>query len=436
MKRKLSFSQSHGEDDESDRAGKADTTNKAEKKDPTPKKRAAKSKAAKKQKVEPGEGSKPSSPEASTVASPKAPNPKPPSPPARSSVPKQVSPPPKAAPKKAAGPAAVPKAAVESPVPKSTNGPVTKKEESKAESGDEKRLKDVLNRARTVDGLNGDGDGASQMGDDVRSTAGSEARSHRSKKGKGSKKRDKKTHALKMRFYRSLNSPKKAQKMAVLFEEWLSSAEDWNRSKLVQSVQQSQSFSKRGARKWFTRQELALKYGSGKGVGNFTVADEIIKNKTKDPLSAEQCIRKHPDAPENKELTQYLCFDEAGECEQEDTVLTSLFQGVAAAGRNRKEKKDKKKRKKDSSSDSSRSSEEDSDSSSDEGSDDSSSESNRKSKKSKKGKKSKKSKKGKSKNKGKKKTKEAKEKDKEKEEKRKAEKRLQEIRAAAKKAGI
>ena len=205
-------------------------------------------------------------------------------------------------------------------------------------------------------------------------------------------------------------------------------------------MQKKESFQKRGARRWFTRQELALKYKDAQGSANYNVADEIIKEKKKDPTSAEQCVRKHPDAPDVESLTQYLCFDEEVESEQEDVVLTSLFQGVDAAGRKRNDKtKKNKKRKKDSSSDSSPSSEEESDSSSDDdkSSGESSSESNRKSKKSKKGKKgkSKKSKKAKT-GKGKKQTKEAKAKQDEKDRKRDVEKKEQETRAAAKKAGI
>ena len=55
------------------------------------------------------------------------------------------------------------------------------------------------------------------------------------------------------------SGPKKAQKMQVLFEQWLSAGEDWSKSKLVQSMQSKESFQKRGARRWFTRQELACK---------------------------------------------------------------------------------------------------------------------------------------------------------------------------------
>ena len=230
--------------------------------------------------------------------------------------------------------------------------------------------------------------------------------------------------------------------MQVLFEQWLSSGEDWKRSKLIQSMQRKESFHKRGARRWFTRQELALKYKNAQGAADYNVADEIIKEKQKDSLSADQCIRKHPDAPEVESLTQYLCFDEETESDQTDVVLTSLFEGVAAAGKKRKDKKSKK-GKKDSSSDTSPSSEEESDSSSDDDkdSDESSSESNRKSKKSKKGKKGKKAKKAKNAKKakpgkGKKKSKEAKAKQDEKDRKRDEEKKAQEIRAAAKKAGI
>lgn len=450
MKRHLSFSEEcDNPPDKPDKVGTADkrdedqpdTTSKEGRK--TPRRRAAKSKPAKKQKVEEAGRSKTSPETGSTAPSPKVSKAPPPPPPAKSGVP-QLAAPPKAAPKTAVPAVPTPKAAAETSVATSESK-ATKSEE--VDQGD-KLLRDILNRARTVDAL--EPDAHSQLG----SVTGSDATSRKSKKGqKKLMKRDKKTHALKMRFYRSLGSysspdevhdlatsartgPKKAQKMQVLFEQWLSAGEDWSKSKLVQSMQSKKSFQKRGARRWFTRQELALKYKDAQGSANYNVADEIIKEKKKDPTSAEQCVRKHPDAPEVESLTQYLCFDEEVESDQQDVVLTSLFQGVADAGRNRKSKKDKK-RKKDSSSDSSPSSDEESDSSSDDdkSSDESSSESNRKSKKSKKGKKAKKSKKAKSKKgkKGKKQSKEAKAKQEAKDRKRDADKKEQEIRSAAKK---
>ena len=210
MKRQLSFANTEGHEDDnrSDRGKTADQggdnqvdkDNKGGQK--TPKGRvakAAKSKAGKKQKV--GEG-KTSSPDTSctSVASPtvsKAP-PTPP-PPAKSAVPVA---PPKATPK-AAVPA--PKTAAKTPVPKS-EPTVSKKEDEvwEEEARNDTMLRDILNRAATVDALNSGDDGLSQLG----STPGSEAPSRKSKKRNQKKvaKRDKKTHALKMRFYRSLES--------------------------------------------------------------------------------------------------------------------------------------------------------------------------------------------------------------------------------------
>lgn len=227
-----------------------------------------------------------------------------------------------------------------------------------------------------------------------------------------------------------ISGDRKPQKMQVLFEQWLASSEDWSKSSLIQSMQQNTAFRKKGSRKWFTKDELAKKYNN-----DYEIAESIIAEKTKDPTTAEQCVRPHPDCPHKLSLTQYLCYDESTETDEEDLVLSSLFRSTADVREKRA-----KKRKRDSSSESDESS--DSSSSASSSSSESSEEDKKKKKKKSKGKK--KSKKSAKKTKKKsKKSKSKKEKTKEKEKKeqndlkqkqRAAEKKDQELRSKAKKA--
>lgn len=224
---------------------------------------------------------------------------------------------------------------------------------------------------------------------------------------------------------------RKPQKMQVLFEQWLASSEDWSKSSLIQSMQQNTAFRKKGSRKWFTKDELAKKYNN-----DYEIAESIIAEKTKDPTTAEQCVRPHPDCPHKLSLTQYLCYDESTETDEEDLVLSSLFRSTADVREKRA-----KKRKRDSSSESDESSDSSSSASSSSSSESSEEDKKKKKKKSKGKKKSKKSaKKTKKKS---KKSKSKKEKTKEKEKKEQndlkqkqhaAEKKDQELRSKAKKA--
>ena len=223
--------------------------------------------------------------------------------------------------------------------------------------------------------------------------------------------------------------------MQVLFEQWLSANEDWSSSTLVLSMRSSQGFSKRGSRRWMTRDEIASKYN-----GCYETADEIISEKVKNATNRAQCVRAHPDLPANKKMEQYLCYDESTETDSEDTVVSSLFE-CRDEGKGKSHSKKSKRKRSSSTSDSS-------DDTSESESEDSlsSSESRRKSKKSKKkGKKSKKEKKSKGGRGGrnKKKSKEAKAKAKEREKQkelkdkeRAQEKDKQDLRSKAKKAFI
>lgn len=168
--------------------------------------------------------------------------------------------------------------------------------------------------------------------------------------------------------------------MAVLFESWLTSKEEWKSSSLVMSMRQTKSWKRKGARKWLLKSELLVKYQ-----GNEAIVDEIISGKLADEAVRKVCVRRHPDlvhAPEDTEDNmQYLVFDEAGEVEEDDLVMQSLFK-CSDSGKGGSKKSKKRDRSESSSSGS--------DSDSDESSKDSSSSSSGKKKKGKKDKKGKK----------------------------------------------
>lgn len=217
----------------------------------------------------------------------------------------------------------------------------------------------------------------------------------------------------------------KKQKLAVMFEDWLTASEDWDTSKLVVQMKEVHSKGRRGSRQWLCRYQIVAKYG-----GDENIADEIISAKLSlDEKERALVVRDHPDTP-LPELRQFLVFDAESEYDSSDSILESLFSATSTEkGGKDKGKKKKRKGSSSSSSDSSCSS------------DSSSSDSSEKKKKKKKGKKSKKSKKGK-KAKGKKgKSKADKEKAKQKQQEkdkkdkdREEEKKKQTVRGEAKKA--
>ena len=125
----------------------------------------------------------------------------------------------------------------------------------------------------------------------------------------------------------------------MLFEEWLSANEKWTNSKLVISIRSNVAFRKRGSRKWFTRMELVAKYQDPE------IAEEVIREKESlNKAAPGSCARPHPDAPANEKMRQYLCFDEATEANEEDTILSSMFQCVEREKAKRKSKDKKRKR--------------------------------------------------------------------------------------------
>ena len=119
--------------------------------------------------------------------------------------------------------------------------------------------------------------------------------------------------------------------MQVLFEAWLSAGEEWDKSQLVISIRNQSSFKKRGSRRWFTRADLMVKYRDDEQAVNDIIAEKL--------LAPQGVVRCHPDAPKNKTLEQYLCFDEGTEAEEEDTILQSLFSATETSKNKSKKRK-------------------------------------------------------------------------------------------------
>lgn len=159
----------------------------------------------------------------------------------------------------------------------------------------------------------------------------------------------------------SAGDNKNAQ-LTVLFEEWAGSGEDWNSSELVVQMKHSRRHTKRGCRKWLTRQQLIDKYHSAE------TADDIIQHKLDNQMLSKTQVRWHPDLPAgNLEMRQFLVFDSAEEVDESDEVLESLLKlkdsddpepksrkrGRSPEKKKKKSKKNKKNKKRSSSSSSS-----------------------------------------------------------------------------------
>ena len=83
--------------------------------------------------------------------------------------------------------------------------------------------------------------------------------------------------------------------MQKLYEEWLSSNEQWQSSTYVIQLQQSHKFTKLGARRWMTFRELSSKYSSDE------VAQAIVDEKRANKHLAATQIKKHPDCPKRED---------------------------------------------------------------------------------------------------------------------------------------
>ena len=83
--------------------------------------------------------------------------------------------------------------------------------------------------------------------------------------------------------------------MQMLWEEWLSCNESWTTSTWVIQLQQTNSFTRTGARRWMTIKQIAEKYGC------MDTAKEIVKTKEQDKVLAATQIKPHPDCPTNED---------------------------------------------------------------------------------------------------------------------------------------
>ena len=84
--------------------------------------------------------------------------------------------------------------------------------------------------------------------------------------------------------------------MAVLWEEWLHSNEDWSRSTYVTTLKKTSSTESMGCRRWMTKADILKKYN-----GNNQHCDAIVEAKESDPVLKKSQIKPHPDAPDCKE---------------------------------------------------------------------------------------------------------------------------------------
>ena len=80
---------------------------------------------------------------------------------------------------------------------------------------------------------------------------------------------------------------------ALLWEEWLHSNGDWNRSSYVTSLQKTSATETMGCRRWMTKNDILKKYD-----GNQEHCDAIITAKETCPTLSKTHIKPHPDAPQ------------------------------------------------------------------------------------------------------------------------------------------
>jgi hypothetical protein len=132
--------------------------------------------------------------------------------------------------------------------------------------------------------------------------------------------------------------------LAVLFEEWAASGEDWKKSKLVIEMRTKDRHRVRGSRRWLTESEISAKYNSPE------IAKDICRNKLENEQLRATTVREHPDLPGRQDMWQYLIFDFSTGTEDHDEILSNLFQMEDAssdeAGHSHAKKKDTQKKKK------------------------------------------------------------------------------------------
>lgn len=113
--------------------------------------------------------------------------------------------------------------------------------------------------------------------------------------------------------------------MTVLYESWNEANGKWKDSKIYLQAKTKASNRKTGRRMWLTRAEMVIKFGE-------QGAAAIIERKLADPELLRSQVRRHPEAPDEPSLTQYLCLDMDSESYEEEEVVTKLFKAVDAGG--------------------------------------------------------------------------------------------------------
>ena len=76
--------------------------------------------------------------------------------------------------------------------------------------------------------------------------------------------------------YPSARPIRGSEKLQLLQEVWLSCAGEWRNSTFYSQLKQSSTHRHKGARKWMTKRDISLKYGSEE------VATQIIAHKEAD----------------------------------------------------------------------------------------------------------------------------------------------------------
>ena len=81
--------------------------------------------------------------------------------------------------------------------------------------------------------------------------------------------------------------------MAMLWEEWLGSNEDWKKSKYAIRLSSTSEHWNIGCRRWMTLKQLISKYEDA------DVAKSIVEAKKSDPILKDSHCKPHPDCPQN-----------------------------------------------------------------------------------------------------------------------------------------
>ena len=94
--------------------------------------------------------------------------------------------------------------------------------------------------------------------------------------------------------------------MAILWEEWLASNENWKQSKYALRLQRSHSHEKMGCRRWMTFKQIVAKY-EDEGV-----AKAIVAGKKEDPLYQHDHVKPHPDCPSDPATRLHWAYASRG----------------------------------------------------------------------------------------------------------------------------